>query len=397
MKKYLFCLLIWAVYSQAQGIQFEPTINATFAKAKEQKKLVMIECFHPTCPNCIALEPTLKLPELGKFYNQFFVSNKLDLSDAAKVKFLNEKKLYIPSFPMLLFFDANQNLIHAVEAQNSVTDLVSAGEQARNETKRAGNFKKRYEAGEKTIDVLLGLGVYSRIVMDTTSNFKAMNDLYAIYPKEELSSAQSWLITKKAVMDIDNGFATHWFENMPLAADFSTKEGHPDAEKNALSAIIQANLFSPRASKYNIGQVEKIQKYMKLVGAGDYILSNTWQAMVIAAENDNRPDVGTAQLTAITASFKTNPKALIYVAKFVSDNAKNDHYLFEAKSAISMAFSQIKENDYPTKAEYFFELARINSKEKNAVLARQNAELALKNATLAKIDTRRFLDLLKGM
>jgi thiol-disulfide isomerase/thioredoxin len=102
MKKALllssFLFIINTAFSQ--GIAFEPSIEAAFQKAKASGKPVFVECFHPNCPICMALEPTLKNAEVGKYYNQNFVNYKLNLSDAKQVAFLTKKKIYLPGFPI---------------------------------------------------------------------------------------------------------------------------------------------------------------------------------------------------------------------------------------------------------------------------------------------------------
>jgi thioredoxin-related protein len=397
MKKILFfgLLLFFNLQSEAQGINFEADVNAAFAKAKLNNKMVMIECYHPQCPICMALEPTLKEKEVGNYYNQFYVSYKLNLSDQNQVKFLTDKKLYLPSFPMMLFFDTEKKLIHNVEPQNSINALIDVGQKARLGTNSTAAYLKKYQSGEKSIDILVGLGQRSRITMDTVLNKKSMADLYEIYPKENLNSEESWLITQKCVTDFKNGFATYWFDHISEAAVYSAKGGHADTEKNALSAIIQASLFSPEAKKFTIEDVQLIQKYMGIVGAGDYIDTNTWQATIYACENDKTPSIAKNMLEIIMKKFEANPQALIYIAKFITDETKTLDFLDDSKIALYNASQLIPEKDYAIKAEYNYEYARMSKKENNGLVAQKFADLAFKNAQLAKLDTKKYVELIK--
>ncbi|RYE40106.1 MAG: DUF255 domain-containing protein, partial [Sphingobacteriales bacterium] len=80
-------LIFISSFAFSQGIAWEPTIEGAFAKAKAQNKPVFVECYHPNCPICMSLEPTLKNAEVGKFYNQNFINYKLNLSDPKQVMF----------------------------------------------------------------------------------------------------------------------------------------------------------------------------------------------------------------------------------------------------------------------------------------------------------------------
>ncbi len=96
MKKTILVSILLCIINVAfsQGIAFEPTIDAAFQKAKATGKPVFVECYHPNCPICMALEPTLKNAEVGKYYNQNFVNYKLNLSDAKQVAFLIKTKIF---------------------------------------------------------------------------------------------------------------------------------------------------------------------------------------------------------------------------------------------------------------------------------------------------------------
>ncbi len=399
MKKTLFfgLILLLNFQSKAQGIYFEADINVAFAKAKSLKKMVMVECYHPQCPVCMALEPTLKDKEVGSFYNQSFVSYKLNLSDQNQVKFLTERKLHLPSFPMVLFFDTEKNLIHNAEPQNAVSSLIDLGKKAKAGENTTSNFLKRYDNGEKTIDILIGLGQRSRVTLDTVLNKRAMADLFEIYPKSSLNSEESWLITQKCITDFKNGFAKYWFEHFSEASIHAAKSGHADTEKNTLSGIIQASLFSPEVKKFKMEDVSLIQQYMAVVGAGEYVDTNTWQATIYACENDRTPAVAKKVLEGITKKFESNPQALIYIAKFITDETKTLDYIDDAKIALYNASQIIPEKEYSIKAEYNYEYAKVSLKEKKVLNAQKYADLALKNAQLAKVDIKKYVALISSV
>jgi hypothetical protein len=374
--------------AQAQGILWEPSIDAAIKKAQATKKPIFIECYHPNCPICTSLEPTLKNAQVGKYYNQNFVNYKLNLSDANQVKYLDKKKIRLVSYPLFLYFDKDQNIIHNTDPLNSVEGFIQHGQDALNPSVRTGDAKRRYEAGEKSIDLLVGLTYLSRITFDTTTALKASNDLYEMFPKDQLGTELSWKITKKCVIDIENGFAKYWFDNIPTAAEFEKKEGHPDNEKNSLGWIVQSTLFSPRASKYTTTQINVIKEYMTRLGAGQFVMANTWQVEITALIREGKTNDAINIANQMAQNYATNGQALVFITKFMNDNTVDNQYAQTAKTWLQKARPLLKENK--DLVEYYFESARLNQKNGDTEAAKKDAQQGKTHATLAKLDTKRF-------
>ena len=68
--KRIYLLLIGVLFAQftfAQGIVWEPDIETAFKKAKAANKPVFIECYLPTCPVCMSFEPVMKSAKVENF------------------------------------------------------------------------------------------------------------------------------------------------------------------------------------------------------------------------------------------------------------------------------------------------------------------------------------------
>lgn len=373
---------------QAQGILWEPSIDAAIKKSQATGKPLFVECYHPSCPICMSLEPTFKNAQVGKYYNKNFVNYKLNLSDANQVKFLDKKRIRLVSYPLFLYFDKNLNIIHNTDPINTTEGFIQHGQDALNPSVRTGDAKRRYEAGEKSIDLLVGLAYLSRITLDTAVALKASDDLYEIFPKDQLGTELSWKITKKCVIDIENGFAKYWFDNIPVAAEFERKEGHPDNEKNSLGWIVQSSLFSPRALKYSTNQVNVIKDYMTRLGAGEFVLANTWQVEIKALIREGRTTDAINIASQMAQNYATNGQALVFITKFMNDNTVDNQYAQTAKTWLEKARPLLKENK--DLVEYYYESARLNQKNGDTEAAKKDAQQGKTYATLAKVDTKRF-------
>jgi thiol-disulfide isomerase/thioredoxin len=390
--KYLLIFLLVNTSIFAQGIAWEPTIDAAIKKAKATNKPLFVECYHPNCPVCMSLEPTFKNTEVGKFYNANFVNYKLNLSDANQVKYLDKKRIRLPGFPLFLFMDKDEKILHTCDPINSPEGFVNHAKTALNPDERTGDMKRRYEAGEKNVDLLIGLSYLTRITLDTATNLKAANDLFEIYPKDQLGSETSWQITKKCITDVENGFTKYWFDHINDAAQIESRGGHAGNEMNALGAIVQSSLFSPRALKYSTVQVNLIKEYMNRLGAGPYIAANTWQVEIPALIRENRVADAINLANTMATQFSGNGQALVYVTRYMTDNTTDNQYFTTAKGWIQKAKPLLKENK--DLVEYYYESARLHKRGGDAATAKKDAIQGKTLATTAKLPTKRFDDLI---
>lgn len=74
-----FCFVLLPFLGNAQGIKWEKSLHAAFAKAKAENKVLFVEFYSPTCPHCKKLAPILNDPTVAGLYNGNFVNYALDV------------------------------------------------------------------------------------------------------------------------------------------------------------------------------------------------------------------------------------------------------------------------------------------------------------------------------
>jgi thiol-disulfide isomerase/thioredoxin len=365
-------------------ITWNTDINAALQEAKNRGELLFVECYSPTCPYCMAIEPFFKEAEVAKKYNSNFVNYKLNVTEADQVKFLNDRNIWLPSFPMFLYFDGEGNLVHQSSVDPSIESLNGNADDALNEKTRASSYAKRFKDGERSIKFLSDYASYTRVTKDTLAGLASANALYEIYPKEKLGSAESWSLTKKAVSDIENGFAEYWFTHAAQAAAFEAKEGHADNQNNILGGILQNSLYSPRGQIYNLTQLKNIRGYMTLINAGEYADNVLWEFEAKAMMRENKTPQALALGNKMVNAFKGNGSAHVYITRVFNDNFPDKSYISNAKTWLTNALPTITQDN--VKAEYYYEMARLNQKAGDLDEARKNAKSAKELAT--KIDSK---------
>ncbi|MFD2520789.1 thioredoxin family protein [Emticicia soli] len=394
MKKtyFLLAFVLLTQLSFAQGIIWETDIETAFKKAKAANKLVFVECYLPTCPVCQSFEPVLKSATVGAFFNKNFINYKLNGEKAEQVKFLNSKNIHLPNFPLFLFFDPNTNLVHQADAGEPKDEsVISVGKIALDPEKRSSSYKKRYEAGERDLNFLIGYAYYSRVVKDTATNLAVARTVYEVFPKDELNTQISWAITKKVVEDVDNGFAQYWLEHVDVAKQYEIAGGHAGGEQNVFGVIIQNSLYSKRGQSYSSAKLNQIKQYMNRVGFGQYAEGATWQQESKALVREGHTDQAMTIIDNFAKKLSGNGAGLVYIASFVLDNTADNTHLPQAEKYLTQAKPILKDNGQ--QAEYYFQSARLKQRKGDVAAAKKELAEAEKYATLGKQDLTKFKEL----
>jgi thioredoxin-related protein len=369
-------------------VTWETDINAALQKAKSSNKILFVECYSPTCPVCQKLEPFFKKPEVAKIYNSNFINFKLDVGNAELVKFLNQRNIFLPSFPQFLFFDGDGKLLHQAEVNPDIPSFELAANTAKSPDKRSSSYPDRFKAGERSLDFLTAYASYARVSRDTAANLAAAAELFKAFPQKDLGSELSWKLTKKCVSDIDNGFAKYWFDHASEAAAIEIKEGHDGNEKNILGGIIQSSLYSPRGQKYGTDKINLIKQYMGKAGAAQYADGVTWEFETKALIREGKAAGALNIGKKMAAMYGSNGQSLVYITKVFNDVYPDASYSVTAKGWMQKAKPLIKENN--ALAEYYYESARLNQKTGDKVTAKTEALQALNLATTAKVNLQKF-------
>ncbi|MCZ4695576.1 thioredoxin [Ancylomarina euxinus] len=186
MKKIIISLLVLLISGNvfSEGIKFEHgTLNEAFAKAKQENKLIFIDCYTTWCGPCKYLsKKVFTNDEVGDFFNARFINMKMDMeSDAGK---LISGKYQVKSFPTLLWLDFEGNVQHRVVGASDNKSLIKAAQIALDENNNFNSMNERFKNGDRTSDFLKkyiidseGVGVYSKEAVDYYFASKKLEEL----------------------------------------------------------------------------------------------------------------------------------------------------------------------------------------------------------------------------
>ncbi|MFN4146084.1 MAG: thioredoxin family protein [Runella sp.] len=343
----------------AQGINFiTDNIRQAFAQARAQRKPVFIEVYSKSCHHCAAMEPILKDKSVGDFYNQNFISYKLEVSTADVQNFLTPKRLYAPSLPLFLYFDPNENLLHFAMSQAQVAEVLKHGQTALNPTLRAANFRSRYAAGERSEGFIFDFAMYCRVICDTTLNIKLMDEYARRIAPNTYNNPSNWLVISKLLMDVDNPLAKHFISNI---GSYRTKYD-PKEVKLIAENLIMSSLYSSRGLQYDAQKIQQIRKYLVQIG----VSAESANARTVLPEvNYYFRNRQTPKATARAEDYFNNTKAQIsdylYIIKLFNNRATDASYVSAAQKWIAKAQTLTTANS-PEAQELKQEQAKINAK-----------------------------------
>ncbi|MCB9310804.1 MAG: thioredoxin family protein [Lewinellaceae bacterium] len=159
MSRILYLLIVIVLYNlnvQAQGIEFlEVPWKDAFAKAKEEQKLVFIDCYTKWCGPCKAMaKNTFTQKEVGDFFNENFINLKLDMEGEDGVTFSH--KYAVSAYPTLYFIDGEGKIVKKFVGGRQPDALISIAKDAIKSNDQSAKFEENYNAGDRSYDLVLG-------------------------------------------------------------------------------------------------------------------------------------------------------------------------------------------------------------------------------------------------
>lgn len=334
MKKYIFiilCLISINVTFAQRGTAFlqSGNLRTVFDLAKVQNKPVFLEVYAPTCHVCSAFVPTFNLPQVGNYFNQNFISYKLDITTPEGTAFLNKQGLYILSTPTLLFFDKDVKLLHINilgENNNSGSTLIEAGTKSLNPSQRTSAYKASFRGGNRETNFLIEYGLISRVMRDTIDNISAMNAYAKKIPKSQYGNNTSFLLLQKVVIDDENEIFKAMMNNLNV---FYAKNDKKLVNQTAEN-IIMYSLYSSRGMKYSTAKINIVRAYLTKLGIDKKSIDGRiWREESKAYFRENQP-VKAIKVLSKLIDVKTDKASYLFLSNWVKSSSSD-------KTALSTA------------------------------------------------------------
>lgn len=388
--KIIFLLLFVANVALAQkaGIQFKTLpIETVFKEARQTGKPVFVEVFSPTCHTCQSFIPTLADSRVGKFYNSRFVSTKVDIAQPSTRAFLDKNRLFVPSLPLFLYFDPQQNLVHFAMSNNSADEVIRHGTNALNPSARSQTMRARYQQGERSANFLIDYAMFGRVTKDTVANMAAMNDYARQQSPATFANQTNWLAMQKLVLDSENPMFQYMLDHLGAYRKAYGAEPTQQVAEN----ILMSSLFSGRGAQFPIARILQIRQDLVKVGIDPKVAANrTLLPEVNAYFRAHQTAKAVERMDNQVNSNQLSVPEYLYISRLFNRSSPD---AIDAPTVAKWVGKALAMRP-PAKeqADLYFELAEAYRRGGRTADAQKAAQKSMELSQTTKLDTRRNVE-----
>ncbi len=336
MKQFILVsfLLLLNVAGEAQSILFETNIDTAFAKARRENKIVFVEYYSKSCHVCQTIATLMENPKVSEFYNQNFINYKINVDPIAPEdqQFMDSSGIKPPGIPVFFFFSASKKFIHFAMPPQDPNALIFIAKIALDPNERVESIEKKYRNGDHSYKTLTAYSSYLQMIKSDSMIHVIADELYSIFPKDQMNSKKSYLTMRSFVQSIDNGFYRYWYAHRDSMINF--EEGkYKGRELETLKNILTRSINSVESKKWNMQKVAEAKTQM------------------VALDSTVNPDLFTWEREAQLFIEANNRKSLMDLCEKMllrkNGNLKGDIYIIEQFLKLALEENELRKiNDY---------------------------------------------------
>ena len=194
MKKiFILCVSLFITgltYSQTVFMENE-SWNAVKSKAVKENRMIFMDCYTSWCGPCKGLaQNVFPQPKVGEFLNSNFVCCKYDMEKGEGIMLYKKYKDNIPGFPtMLVINPVDESIVHKVVGYTEPDALITALQDGL-DGKTLAVFQKRYEAGERSLELIKDYCKALDVAYDQGTKEKIVRDYIESMPLDSLMNKE---------------------------------------------------------------------------------------------------------------------------------------------------------------------------------------------------------------
>lgn len=378
LPRFLGLLLLPSLLT-AQGIQFEHgTWAETLAKAKTEGKLVFVDAVTSWCGPCKMMAKEV-FPDstLGAFFNQHFLSIKLDMERGEGVEISNRYRVWV--YPTLLFVNDAGAVQHRSAGFHNTKELLALGKIALDSTRNLAGLERQYAGGDRRREFLLQYLEAKTTAYDPDAG-RLANDF--LKTEEDLGTPENMDLLMQHIDDPYSRGFKFLLKNRP---DFEEKYGKREV-KAKIESVFEGYLQSHPGLQ--LGEVQRL--YGTVYPEGGEVLASRYRLDHYRQKGDTENFVRTA-LDHYTRYPSDDPDELNEMASIFAEEVTDAAALQTALTWVEKAIA-LQETSY-----YQYTLAKVWAKIGKKKNARHAAKRALELAKMEGEDTTLIEEFLEGV
>lgn len=269
--------------AEERGINFRHDLKWQQAmdEARKANRLVFVDFYTQWCGPCYNMAKNVfTLPDVAYFYNNNFVSMKIDCEEPEEGVEL-AKKYDVHSFPTYGFIDpATGEMVHRSSSRQSAERFIQTGRDALDPERRSFRIDEKYNSGDRSRALLTDyINYYASIYKHEKVN-TAFDELIATGAK--LYEPEVWTIFDEHI----KGLTPYLTEVSDNYSDYCAKLGkdavdaklsketqYGDAER--IAALCDFNGKEFNLKLMNINNLLRSQDYQKAAGEIDALIADS--------------------------------------------------------------------------------------------------------------------------
>jgi thioredoxin-related protein len=191
-------LSLHAEGGNGKGINFRNlTLEQGLEAAKAEKKPLYVHGYTDWCHFCMYMRDSVYTDsEVGDFFNTNFICIKIDMEKEGKK--LNDS-LKIHTYPAMLFYDVNGEMMHRAAGRRYKQPFLELGREALDPRRQMRTFQKKFEAGTATpYEVQFYFRMQEIAGMDAQP---MLNDYLMKQPADSFMNQNNWRIMYDIIKD----------------------------------------------------------------------------------------------------------------------------------------------------------------------------------------------------
>lgn len=373
----LFGILLMVGSTFAQSIEFsKKSWEKVVAEAKSSNKNVFVDAYTTWCAPCKKMEKyVFTKPEVGTFYNEHFISVKMDMEKGQGPDFA--KKYGVKAFPTFLYFSSEGELLHRVVGFKDANEFIEVGETALNPKLRLGTMTEKYLQGERSPVFLKNYAYASKAAGDY--KYRDIAEKY-LATQNEWSTPENIQFIYDFTESTRSRHFNYMIENRPL---FEKQLGSGNVF-NKVQSIVQGRLdLIMNQKSQNAEELKSVNQLFEKVYKQEAVVKYAAFRMTYYRTQGNRDGFAEAAVDYVENVKNITADELNSIARTFAEVIE-DKYMLEkaiswAKRAIEM--ENVYTNHY-TLAALYYKLGKAGKAKK---AAKKAIKIAAKNGEDAKV------------
>lgn len=261
---------------------FEGSWDEALAKATEEGKPIFVDAFTVWCGPCKRMAATtFPNPDVGAFYNKYYINYKLDMERGEGPAFA--KKYGVNRYPTLLYIGADGKLLHRAIGLHQPAQFIAQGRKGLFDKNDFARMQKQYKQGERDFNFLREY-VMMLAIADSPDFEEVANMFFGKLNPKDLQDTEVLQFTYEMANDIKGAAFDILSNNKEV---FFKQYGQENVEKHIADvAMMQLQKASKRYDKDLFKKIKKTVKnsgykksneYLKVANLEYYKATANWK------------------------------------------------------------------------------------------------------------------------